>query len=537
MVVTATDVVTLWQRAEQHKAAEVLGRLIPNAGWFQSDDYRQWRTALEEFESTNDVDLERDLLFNVLSGRMVIGMYPKASGEPDIVMAAELRDPARFRRFVDAVLAQPLGHDIDIEAAVVDDKQAFWVRRESQEVLFMHAGKRLVASTQLELARSTWDVIEGRATTSATRNPLFTRALDELGMHHVVVVEIGDEDDRIPWAAQGMSWRNDGLHFRRTVAAPPETERHEAVVTPRRRDDMLRSIPRGVTLAYYARPTDADLVRDLLRGLNNCGGSMNGSLWRQSRIHEPMSVQLTRAEAATAGPLLRLPRAHLRPVATSDTPLGMSSLPFNLEKDVLPWCGDELVFILSDLEKTGVIPIPAAALIIEVADEELAGRTLYDLESTLTNLPFDIGAKGFVDVRYGGQTYRSFSQPFLESISPSWWTNGDIAVISTTRLLMQQIIDTRRVGKRNLLNDSSFEDFNDFVPESASVLALTDLRRFYRSAHEMVELPRMLSDDIDSGVRYMEQMSVLFDHFPASAVYLDRQVQTLTLNAWLREDR
>jgi hypothetical protein len=537
MVVSATDLVKIWQRAEQHKAAEVLGRLVPNAGWFQTEDYRQVRAALEEFESTNEVDLERDLLLNVLGGRVVIGMYPESSGEADLVLAAELGHPDRFRRFVDAVLAQPLGHDIDIEAVVIDDKQAFWVRHADQQVLFMHEGKRLVASTREDLARSTWDVIEGRATTSATQNPQFTRALAELGMHHVVVVEIGDATDRIPWAAQGMTWRGDGLHFKRTVAAPPQEERVPSLVTPRQRDEMLQSIPRGMTLAYYARPTDADLVRDLLRGLTTCGGSMGGSLWRQSEGADGVRMQLTRAQS---GPGLRVPHfgtgARLLPVASSDSPLGMSSLPFNLEKDVLPWCGDELVFILADLEKTGVIPIPAAALIIEVADEELAGSTLYDLESTLTNLPFDIGAKGFVDVRYGGQTYRSFSQPFLESISPSWWTNGDIAVISTTRLLMQQIIDTRRVGKRHLLNDSSFEGFASFVPESASVLALTDLRRFYRSAHEMAELPRMLSEEIDDGVRYMEEMSVLFDHFPTSAVYLDRQEDTLTLNAWLRED-
>ena len=62
------------------------------------------------------------------------------------------------------------------------------------------------------------------------------------------------------------------------------------------------------------------------------------------------------------------------------------------------------------------------------------------------------------------------------------------------------------------------------------------VRKFYRSLHKMAELPRMLSEEIDAGVKYMESMSMLFEHFPASVVYLDRQPHTLTLNAWLRED-
>jgi hypothetical protein len=314
------------------------------------------------------------------------------------------------------------------------------------------------------------------------------------------------------------------------VSVPPVEPTFDAAPTPQRREELLQSVPRGVTLAYYARPTDGDLLRDLLRGLSNCGSSEGGSLWRQSAPRRPAAYM----QFAMATSPMR--SGDLRFVASADSPLGLSSLPFNLEKDVLPWCGDELVFVLSDLEKTAVLPIPAAALIIEVADEELAASTLYDLEANLTRLPVDIGVEGFVDVRYGGQEYRSFSQPFMESISPSWWTNGEVAVITTTRLLMQQIIDTRRVGKRHLMNDASFRDFECFVPASASAMALTDLRRFYRSAHQMAELPRMLSDEIDAGVRYMEGMKVLFDHFPASVVYVDRQPRTLTLNAWLRED-
>ena len=534
MVMSATDLVKIWQRAEQHKAAEVLGRLIPNAGWFQSEEYKQIRAALEEFESDHEVDLTRDLLLNVLGGRVVIGMYPEPGDEPGIVLAAELDNPGRYKKFVDAALEQQLGRDIRLQAAVIDGKQALRVERQSLHILFMQEGNRIVASTHEHLARSAWEVIEGKAVASATAEPIFQKALEELGMHHVVVVELGEEGDRIPWAAQGITWRNDGLHFKRTVSAPAVEEEFDAAPTPKRRAELLRSVPRGVTLAYYAQPTDGDLVRDLLRGLSNCGSTQGGSLWRQSATPDP---------GADPGGFVRFARAttsgsavDMLPVASSDSPLGMSSLPFNLEKDVLPWCGDEVVFVLAELEKTGVIPIPAAALIVEVADPELAEATLYDLELNLTQLPFEIGAAGFVDVRYGGQEYRSFSQPFMESISPSWWTNGEVAVITTTRLLMQQIIDTRRVGKRHLMNDASFRDFEEFVPASASVLALTDLRRFYRSAHQMAELPRMLSDEIDQGVRYLEGMKVLFDHFPASVVYLDRQPQTLTLNAWLRED-
>ena len=47
---------------------------------------------------------------------------------------------------------------------------------------------------------------------------------------------------------------------------------------------------------------------------------------------------------------------------------------------------------------------------------------------------------------------------------------------------------------------------------------------------------RLIRALLDAGVKYVEDMSMLFEHFPASVVYLDRQPGTLTLSAWLRED-
>ena len=48
----------------------------------------------------------------------------------------------------------------------------------------------------------------------------------------IVVVEMGDPQGRIPWAAQGLTWQSDGLHFKRMVAVPePEAIVFDGVAT------------------------------------------------------------------------------------------------------------------------------------------------------------------------------------------------------------------------------------------------------------------------------------------------------------------
>ncbi|MFQ5600767.1 MAG: hypothetical protein ACE5G2_09465 [Candidatus Krumholzibacteriia bacterium] len=529
VLLVSSDLANTWERAEAHEALEILRKALPGVGVFTAADFADFQRRLEDFEQRTGTGVRDDLLLNVLGGRIAVGMYRRGRAERgvDVLFVAELEDPERFRSALEAVRNDGFDPNFRFEDVVVDGRPGWSVEdRGGLDLVLVQEGRLLVVTTSEALLHETMDIHEGRSEASAMRDPDFVEALDELGLHNVAVVRLGDA---VPWSAQGFTWDADGLHFKRVVSAPAAAEEHPmAMETPLRREAILRSIPAGVTMAYYARPTDVMLLRGLFRDTDSCDEGRSSAGGR-SGVHL----------ASGAGDRVT---AHVAPTGGGEPwfvpaapPLGMQQLPFNLHNDVLPWSGDEMALALEELIPTPLAPVPSLALIVEVADAEMAERTLRDLESTLTHLPLEATTAGFVDVRYGGKTFRSFAQPFLEAISPSYLIDADVAILTTTRQLMQRIIDTRRVGKRHLLRDSSFRPFGGFVPETASVVAFADQRRLHRALRQLAHLPQLWGDNVAQGVEFLDGISILFEHFPAGAVFIERTPTTLSLNGWMLE--
>jgi hypothetical protein len=286
-----------------------------------------------------------------------------------------------------------------------------------------------------------------------------------------------------------------------------------------RREAILGSIPTGMTLAYYARPAEAAGLRDL---------------FRHGACRTLQSSAAPGFEDGSGRPVFSASQGDLSVRAAVDAPLGLDRLPFELVKDISRWAGDEMAVVVDALVPTSLAPMPSAALIVEATDPDMAARSLAALEEGVPMLPF-IAAQGFVDVPYGGKTYRSLSQPFMEVLAPSYLVDDDIVIITTTRELMQRIIDTRRVGKRSLTRQTPFRSFASFVPEAASAVVYADQSKLHRMMVQMADLPRLWGDDVVRGVEFMEGLSVLFEHFPASVAYIEQTPHTLVLKGWMQE--
>jgi hypothetical protein len=159
------------------------------------------------------------------------------------------------------------------------------------------------------------------------------------------------------------------------------------------------------------------------------------------------------------------------------------------------------------------------------------------LESLAGMITFGGGPRReFVDVSYGGQTYRSLAQPLVEAVTPSYLLDGDLAIVASTRELMHQIIDTRRVGKRHLLTDASFEPFAAFVPADARLVAYADQRRLHRATEQLGRAASAWNPSVLRGVRDLERIGAVLEHFPAGAVYLERGAEVVTVRGWMLEN-
>lgn len=518
VLLLSSDLAGVWDRAEAHDATAILHRLLP-AQAFQIPGLQEMQSRIRGFDARTGRSLRQDLLLNLVGQRLAVAGYPATDADGlDILLVAELDDADRFRSVIETLRHDSLGASFQVEETALDGRPGLRLHQGNFSALLVQDDRFVVLATADTLARGALAIHAGRSQASALRDPACVQALDAVGRHNLTIVGwsgSGASD----WWARGITWDHEGVRFKWVTPATAAQPAHETRpgAAPERRTEILRSVPAGMTLAYYARSFDFGLLRGLFRDPGQC-------------------MDLRRSEAPGTGfearPAAGPSGTQVVPAAP---PLGFEQLPFSLDEEMAPWVGDEMAVVLAELVPTALAPIPSAGLIVEVADPQSAAQLLRRFESSLSGLPVGIRAEDFVDVEYGGKTFRSFSQPILEAVSPSYLLDGDVAILTTTRQLMQQIIDTRRVGKRSLLHDATFRPFDSFVPHDASAVVYADQKQLHRVLMQVAQLPRLWGDNVARVVEVVEGMSVLFEHFPAGAVYLERTPDGLSLNGWMRE--
>jgi len=491
VVVLASDLANTWQRVESHDMRSLLESMPGAAPALRAPAFARVLELCREFEQATGTSLQDDVLLNVVGGRAGIGVYPHmdadATGGPDHdgdpLMVAELRDPARFESAMAALVARPVA-DLQVETASFDGDPAWRISRAGEPVLqIVQRQAFVVATTRDDLARAARALHAGGGA-SALADPALSTALAAVGSHNVTALVRRDDAH---WMAHGFTWTSDGLHFDHSSTTGSGEAAGAAQLSHRKA--ILGSLPDGMTLAAYAH-------RSVL------GEDHRGS---------DAGLTLHAAGNGIAG-----------------------LLPF-FQLDGAAWCGDEIGIALRGVEPTTLAPVPDAALVIAVRDAAAAQDAMQALEARIVSLPLGPAAAGFIDVQYGGRTFRSLAQPISERVSPSWMLDGDVVVVATTRTLLQQIVDTRRTGRRSVSDDRSFRRFHDFVPDDAGVVVYADQKRLRRAVQELERSAAMWGPRVEQGVLALGRVSTLLEHFPAGAAYATQAGDRIEVRGWMLE--
>ena len=272
---------------------------------------------------------------------------------------------------------------------------------------------------------------------------------------------------------------------------PPST-------APTKREAILHSLPDGSVLAGYFRPGDLGLP-ELLQGAAAARG---------------LAVADTSGEGSgqRAEGLL------------GALPAGLAAL-----------LGGEGGLVIQGVTPTAVAPVPDVGVVLTLRDPAAAATTLRFAEASLGAVRLQGKAYLFEDVQYGGRTFRSFVQPLSEALTPSYLVDGDVALVTSSRKLMQQMIDSRRTGRRSVVTDRSFKRLRDFVPENASMAAYGDPQRLDRALAQVEPMLGRWAANVQSGVRDLRRLAPLGEHFPAGAVYAVRETDRIVLRGWMLE--
>ncbi len=512
-VLLAADLRNTWQRVEAHDLRSILSELPGSAPLLRDSTLIKLEAACSEFERRTGTRLHEDVVLNLVGGRAGVGLYGHRNDANDIALVGELRDPARFRAGIEALSREPL-ESIRVEAATFEGLAGWRVSGDrGTSVLVVERDGFVALATRDELVHAALELRggAGNGNASALADTAIAAGLRAIGPHNIIGVAAHNGG----WMAQAFTWDGTGLHFDHASSAPAAPA--PALASESRRAEILRSIPDGMTFAAYARTPDLDLGGALGSALRTGIGTPTF----RSISTQDNSVSTQENSIATQG----------NSVATQP---GVWVPPF-LPGEMRDWMGDEIGIAVRGVEPTQLAPVPDMALVFEVRDAAAATAGLRELEGRLASMPLGPAAAGFTDITYGGRTFRSFAQPFAERISPSWIVDGDVAILTSTRTLMQQIIDTRRTGRRNVQSDGAFRGFKAFVPDAASAIVYADDRRLHHVVQQLDDSAALWGPHVARGIQEVERWSGLLEHFPSGAAYVIRDGKTLAVRGWMTE--
>ena len=449
-VLLTSDLRNTWQRVEAHDLRAVLENWPAPSKVMQRLRRRALRRGLPRLRNQDRHPFARRLgaqprgqprrarRVSAAGAAAQVGGDSTARATQTWLLVAELHDPARFRAAL-AALARRSADGPTVREEAFDGAPAWRARRPERPLAPRRAegqlrgrGHRRRIGCAQALA-----LHAGPAAQAALRDSVLHTALRAIGPHNVVGIAVAGRGRlvraRLHLGSVRTALRSDRVRGARRRAAGAASA-HPA-------PEIWASIPDGMTCAALRRGTATGTART-----------------------RPVAAH--RRRAGCPGGTSRVGR-HARPCPM---------LP-DLSR---PWVGRCVRRRAARRRADALAPVPDVAFILQVRDAAAAAADLRSLETSLRGIPRrrHAGAASRMCTTAAGPI-AAWCSRCRETVSPSWIVDGDVAVVDTTRTLMQQILDTRRTGQRGIRSDASFARFKTFVPQDAAAVFYADQRRLH----------------------------------------------------------
>ncbi|MCX6354224.1 MAG: hypothetical protein NTZ78_04890 [Candidatus Aureabacteria bacterium] len=155
----------------------------------------------------------------------------------------------------------------------------------------------------------------------------------------------------------------------------------------------------------------------------------------------------------------------------------------NLEKDILPWVGEEAALLLSDIQTGGLLPIAKAGLVVSVKDRVAAQKTLLKIMERICQPSADAAQETWTFLKphvstheHAGEEVRTLSYP-LPGFSPSFACMGNYLVIGLDRASVETIIDAGKGNGRSVLAEEKFASLMRRAPKELTQVSYFDCDR------------------------------------------------------------
>ena len=129
-----------------------------------------------------------------------------------------------------------------------------------------------------------------------------------------------------------------------------------------------------------------------------------------------------------------------------------SKTGMSIDNELVPALGDEVAFILTDINVEGLFPMPELVACFKVKDKATIDKAL---DSLLKG-----GEVSFQSEAYKGVDLKYIALPFGANLQPSYCYLGDYLLVSLGRKSIKQSIDSSKGAAKSLLDNEDFKAVN-----------------------------------------------------------------------------
>lgn len=188
-------------------------------------------------------------------------------------------------------------------------------------------------------------------------------------------------------------------------------------------------------------------------------------LWRQFQSGLESDAELGGGQAAPPS----------RMIAAVEQQLGMS-----LEKDILPVLGREFGVYLTDLDVSGMIPIPRIVFLAQVTEKAGAEAVLNKLLALQPMLRPE-------QEQYSDAAVMYIPVPMFEGLEPAYAFIGDYLLIATNRAALKSSLDTAKDPGKSLSSATGFQEVNFGLTDKNNSVFFMQVDRTMEKAQSLLD--------------------------------------------------
>lgn len=245
-----------------------------------------------------------------------------------------------------------------------------------------------------------------------------------------------------------------------------------------------------------------------LGGVQSAVVSCGGYLYRDKGIVGTIRTrvdprQITAVKASTMSVLRRVPRGSVALVASRvgdpraawrwwnamwPGALGPEQMEkkfgIDVEKEIIPWVGDEMAFYLGNVQAGGLFPIVQAGLIVATRDPAATEQSLTRIMKGIAGPAAPSGQQGawaflkpqIITSEHGGKKITTLKYP-IPGFSPSFACSGDYVFAGLDRTSVEGAINADAGQGDSILGDATFSELRAMAPRRLTQLSYLDCGR------------------------------------------------------------